>query len=156
MVLRSSGEQLAVRWRRLQQRYAVVIGANRGCVVRRNSRVHCRVEAPCDEVVAGLHRLEPIRVPGATLHRRGRELEDDPVEHMHLVAAQLHLPWAWPDLPVWLTAVPYTAGVTILGLQLRSRARLRYPSRYFHAAHVVLAAVRDELVTAAPATTSAA
>ena len=146
VVLRSSGEDMAAKVRWLRHRYAIVFGANRGCVVRRDSRVQCRVGVSAHELVAAVRTMRRVDAAGASLAIHGRELRYDEIEHLHLVPARLHLPWAWPDLPMWLTVATYAGDLSVLGLLLRSHARIRYPARYFHGAHLALGAVRDAAI----------
>jgi hypothetical protein len=69
----------------------------------------------------------------------------DPFDHEYRVPSRLHLPWSWPDLPVWLGVGEVSTGRCALRLSLRSRKRFRYPMRYYHAAHAVLSALAHYL-----------
>lgn len=62
----------------------------------------------------------------------------DAVDHEYRYAAELHVPWSWPALPVWIGVAEVSSSRSVLRLSLRSRRRLRYPARYFHVAHSVL------------------
>jgi hypothetical protein len=53
----------------------------------------------------------------------------------------LHIPWSWPPLPMWLAVTEHSATTATVSLELRSRRRVRYPYRYFSAAHAALDAM---------------
>ena len=117
---------LTARVRRLVHHYAVTVGPDRGIDRRRQSGVVHRVDAPADDVVTAV---------AATLHSQPVY---DPVEHEFRFPTRLHVPWSWPDLPVWIAVSPLGSARSIVRLSLRSRRRLRYPMRYFHVAHSTL------------------
>ena len=72
----------------------------------------------------------------------------DAVDHEYRYAAKLHVPWSWPELPVWVGVAELSRSTSMLRLSLRSRRRLRYPSRYFHVAHSALGAMADRVHSA--------
>lgn len=111
---------------RLRRRYETAIGAYRDFHPRLQSTVEHRVAQPVAEVIDGL------RLHGATY---------DPFEHEYRVPVELHLTWSWPDLPMWLIVGELSETKCALRLSLRSRRRVRYPKRYFNAAHAALCAL---------------
>jgi hypothetical protein len=115
---------------RLRRRYEAAIGAYRDFHPRLQSTVEHRVAHPVDVVV------EMLFLHGATY---------DPLEHEYRVPVQLHLTWSWPDLPIWLTVGELSATKCALRLSLRSHRRIRYPKRYFTAAHAALRALESYL-----------
>ena len=128
--------------RRLHQRYAATIGAHRPFDPRTQSGVQRRVDVPAARLASALPRIGQISFPGGTLRpASAARLLYDPVNHEHLLPALLHLSWAWPDLPVWLAVGDLSRTTSVLRLSLRSRARLRYPVRYFNGAHSALVAL---------------
>jgi hypothetical protein len=110
---------------RLRHKYEITIGAYGDCEPRTQSNVEHRVGRRADDVIDLLRLDRPMY---------------DPVEHEYRVPIKLHLPWSWPALPMWLAVGELSSTKSALRLSLRSRRRLRYPKRYFHAAH---AALRD-------------
>lgn len=54
---------------------------------------------------------------------------------------RLHLPVSRPELPVRLVVEPWWANRTVVTLSLRPSNRLRYPRRYFDAAHGVVSGI---------------
>lgn len=141
----SAGRRLArvlAGARRLHQRYAASIGAHRAFDPRMQSVVQRRVDVPAASLAGALPRIDQISFPGGTLRpASAARLTYDPVNHEHLLPALLHLSWAWPDLPVWLAVGDFSSTTSVLRLSLRSRARLRYPVRYFNGAHSALVAL---------------
>ena len=115
--------------RRWLHRYATKIGPDRGIDRRRNSAVVHRVDAPAEELVSAV---------AAELHSQPHY---DAVEHEFRFPTRLHVPWSWPELPVWIGIAPLTPSRSIVRLSLRSHRRLRYPARYFHVAHSWLASL---------------
>jgi hypothetical protein len=63
--------------------------------------------------------------------------------------ATLRLRWSWPALPVWITVEPWWRSRTIATVALRTTRRVRYPRRYFGAAHVAMREFND-LITELP------
>jgi hypothetical protein len=108
---------------RLRRKYRVTIGAYADCEPRRQSTVVHRVGRRADDVVDRLCLDRALY---------------DSVEHEYRVPISLHLPWSWPALPMWLAVGELSSTKSTLRLSLRSRRRLRYPKRYFHAAHTAL------------------
>ncbi|MEY2422913.1 MAG: hypothetical protein QOI95_2980 [Acidimicrobiaceae bacterium] len=115
----------------LRHRYDVAIGAYRDFDPRLLSTVEHRVDLSADAVIAHLHLYR------ATF---------DPFEREHRVPFVLHLPWSWPALPMWLSVSETSPTMSALRLSLRSRRRLRYPKRYFHAAHAALRNLESDLL----------
>ena len=60
------------------------------------------------------------------------------MNHEYRLRARLHVAWSWPDLPVRLAVGELGPDTSALRLSLRARRRLRYPARYFDAAHTAL------------------
>ena len=108
---------------RIRHRYDVTIGAYRGFNPRTQSAVVHRVGYRADEVV------DALRLDDAAY---------DPFEHEFRVPVDLHVPWSWPDLPMWLCVGEVSSTACTLRLSLRSRRRLRYPRRYFNTAHTAV------------------
>jgi hypothetical protein len=78
--------------------------------------------------------------------RQLRLTQYDAVNREYRRPTRLHLAWSWPELPMWLSVAELSATQCALRLSLRSRHRLRYPARYFHAAHSVLDKLAAALV----------
>ena len=127
--------KLAVR--RLVHVYAVTVGVDRGIDPRRQSVVEHRVEGAAPDVAR--------RLAEAT----GAPPMYDEVDHEFRFPTRMHVAWAWPDLPMWLAVAELSPTRCALRLSLRSRKRLRYPSRYFHVAHRTLADVERRVRSAA-------
>jgi hypothetical protein len=105
---------------RLRRKYEIAIGAHQAFNPRVQSTVEHRVGHRADDVI------DALRLDGAFY---------DAFEHEFRVPIDLHLPWSWPDLPMWLSVGELSPTTCALRLSLRSRRRLRYPRRYFNAAH---------------------
>ena len=109
---------------------------------RRNSRVRQHVFLPFAQV----QRRLPVE---ATVVRAGSgrlELTTsfEPVAGGAVQArATLRLWGSWPTLPVWVTVEPWWRSRTVATLTLRSSRRLRYPRRYFGAAHAAMREMSD-------------
>jgi hypothetical protein len=116
---------------RLRHRYALTIGAYRDFDPRLHPTVEHRVVLRVDEVI------DKLCLRGAIYNL---------LEHEYRVPYELHLPWSWPALPMWLSVAELSSTRSALRLSLRSRRRLRYPRRYFNAAHTALTSL--ELVLA--------
>jgi hypothetical protein len=152
--LRAPGEVTALRVveraRQLRHTYLAQIGAHRGFNPRHHA-VHHRLGMGAGDVVVAL-RASPVErhwtAEGFDLAADVTDSAFDSVEHEHRFAARLHLAWSWPDLPVWLAIGELTPSRCTLRLMLRSRHRVRYPARYFHAAHAALTALERELAPA--------
>ena len=127
--------------------YERTIGTHRDFHPRTHSRVEHRIDRRADDALADLcHDPElrvsvgPLRLTGDPTHARY-----DTVEHEYRMPSRLHLPWSWPDLPMWLAVGEVSSTRGALRLSLRSRRRMRYPVRYFHAAHAVLTRLESRL-----------
>jgi len=107
--------------------YEVSIGEYRALSPRRQSRVERRVHGNVDDVRRAL----------------GLPFEYDPVIHEHRAAAELRVPWSWPRLPIWIGVSEVATGRAAISITLRSRRRIRYPRRYYAAAHSRLRAIRS-------------
>jgi len=130
--------------------YERTIGTHRDFHPRAHSRVEHRIDRRADDVLADLRHepelrvsLGPLRLTGDASHARY-----DTVEHEYRMPCRLHLPWSWPDLPMWLAVGEVSTTRGALRLSLRTRRRMRYPARYFHAAHAVLTRLESRLVQA--------
>jgi hypothetical protein len=119
---------------RLRYKYNIAIGAYRAFDPRRQSTVEHRVGHRADDVI------DALRLDDAFY---------DPFEHEFRVPVDLHLPWSWPDLPMWLSVGELSPTMCTLRLSLRSRRRLRYPRRYFNAAHAAVSRLESEITAAA-------
>jgi hypothetical protein len=121
------------RFERLRRKYEIAIGAYRTFNPRTQSSVEHRVGHRADAVIDALH------LEGA---------QYDPIEHEFRVPVDLHVPWSWPDLPMWLSVGEVSSTSCRLRLSLRSRRRLRYPRRYFSVAHATVSELERVLTTA--------
>jgi len=110
--------------------------------LRQRSLVECHLRAPFAAVatVLGpgvrtdrLHVVGPLRPIGA-----------DPSEGVR-APARLQVSWSWPDLPVWVSVRPWSSTRSVLGIELRSHRRPRYPRRYFGLGHRALNGLRAVL-----------
>ena len=115
---------------RLRRRYDVAIGAYRDFEPRRQSTVEHRVGRTAEDV------LGQLGFDGAIYDR---------FEHEYRAPVDLHVSWSWPDLPMWLSVGELSSTTCAVRLSLRSRRRLRYPKRYFNAAHAALARIEARL-----------
>jgi hypothetical protein len=115
---------------RARRRYVLAVGQDRGYDPRVSPRVEHRVGRPAGEVACVVVRSVPVdAVLGTAYDADTRQLR---------VPVALHIPFSWPSLPMWLAVTEHSAGCGTVSLELRSRRRLRYPYRYFSAAHAVL------------------
>ena len=121
---------------RVRRKYYVAIGAYRDFHPRLQSTVEHRVGLRADTVIDAL-----CGDGGAFVY--------DLSGHEYRAPFDLHLPWSWPALPMWLSVGEMSSTKSALRLSLRSRRRLRYPARYFDAAHTALATIEQRLRTAA-------
>jgi hypothetical protein len=112
--------------RRARFRYAIVIANNRDSDPRMRSTVEHRISRRADEVVDLLSR------------DRGRRFAYDTIDREYRLPVDLRLAWSWPRLPMWLGVGELSRAQCALRLSLRSRRRIRYPARYFYAAHSLL------------------
>src|SRR4029077_12302100 len=114
---------------------------------RLHSRVEHRIARRPDDVLAALSRRDQLVVSVGALRLVGdpSRTEYDGFEHEYRMPCRLHLPWSWPELPMWLGIGEVSATKGALRLSLRSRKRVRYPARYFHAAHAVLNGLESRL-----------
>jgi hypothetical protein len=115
---------------RLRRRYDLTIGAYRDFEPRLHPTVERRVDLRADDVIEQL-------CPRGAIY--------DALEHEYRVRFELHIPWSWPALPMWLTVSEASSTKCALRLSLRSRRRMRYPRRYFHAAHAALRDVESRI-----------
>jgi hypothetical protein len=129
-----AGRSLAALARRIHARYEVAIGYHRGWDPRRVVVEH-RVPGGALQVLDRVCR-PPAR--SSRLRRYTDSLAYDAVNHEYRLRARLHVPWSWPDLPMRLAVGELGPDVTALRLSLHARRRLRYPARYFDAAHRAL------------------
>jgi hypothetical protein len=127
------------------RRYRAVIGNHRGCDPRRGIVEH-RVARNALDVVAALcsEPIVRVEVDGRSLIADGASVAYDGFELEHRLRASLRLRWSWPALPVWIAVSAQANGTCALRISLRRRRRIRYPSRYFHAAHTLLQALADQ------------
>jgi hypothetical protein len=135
----------------VKQDYERTIGTHRDFHPRTHSRVEHRIDRRADDALADLcHDTElqlsvgPLRLTGDASRARY-----DIVEHEYRMPCRLHLPWSWPDLPMWLAVGEISSTRGALRLSLRSRRRMRYPVRYFHATHAVLTGLESRLTRTA-------
>jgi hypothetical protein len=132
------GDHLARRFataaRRIRERYEVAIGAHRGWDPRRAVIEH-RVPTNAIDLLDRMSR--PPRRARRLRHDSG-SLAYDAVNHEYWFRARLHVPWSWPDLPMRIAIGEQSPTTSTLRLSLRARRRLRYPARYFDAAHQAL------------------
>ena len=134
LLRRASNRSPAVNFRppgsefieRVRFRYNVTIGVYRGFNPRTQSTVERRLERRAHDVIGALCT-------------DGDVFAYDALEHEYRLPVDLHLAWSWPDLPMWLTVGEVSSTKCALRLSLRSRRRVRYPARYFDAAHSALA-----------------
>lgn len=91
---------------------------------RLHSAVERRVSRPLDEVVGRLFGTD--RPPF------------DAIADEYRLRTTLHIPYSWPRLPMWFAVAAFSDTHSLLRLSLRSHKRLRYPARYFSAAHDAL------------------
>jgi len=133
-------ERLAAVVAAMKQDYARTIGTHRDFHPRMHSRVEHRIEQPATDALATLCREGDLHVEAGPLRLTADDAQPryDPYEHEYRLPCHLHLPWSWPELPMWLAIGEFSSTRGTLRLSLRSRKRLRYPARYFHAAHAVL------------------
>jgi hypothetical protein len=131
----------------VHHRYEMTVGVTRGFDPRTQSRVERRVDGLAVEVLDRLCDEDalPFAVGALGLDGDRRALVYDAFEREYRWPAELHLPWSWPDLPMWLAVGELTSARCALRLRLRSRRRLRYPVRYFSAAHTVLGGLESRL-----------
>ena len=124
----------------VKQDYARTIGTHRDFSPRLHSRVEHRIGQRADDALAALSRSNELTVSAGPLRLVGdpSRTEYDGFEHEYRMPCRLHLPWSWPELPMWLAVGEVSATKGALRLSLRSRRRVRYPARYFHSAHAVL------------------
>jgi len=131
--------------------YERTIGTHRDFHPRTHSRVEHRIDRRADDALADLSHARELRVSVGPLLLTGdaSRAQYDAVEHEYRVPCRLHLPWSWPDLPMWLAVGEISSTRGALRLSLRSRRRMRYPVRYFHAAHAVLTSLESRLTRTA-------
>jgi hypothetical protein len=140
------GRRLVTIARRIRARYEARFGMHRGWSPRRSVVEH---RVPGDALLV----LDRLRQGGAfrsgdrhvRLSGDARTPTYDAVDHEYRVRSRLHLAWSWPELPMRLAVGELTPTMCTLRLSLRSRRRLRYPARYFDAAHGALTALERRL-----------
>ena len=138
--LRRLHEQLV----RAQRWHGVVFGNHRDTNPRLRSVVEHRVRGPVTDVVRQLCADGGIELDGLIADERVAHY--DAVDREYRIRARLRLVWSWPQLPMWLSVGELSSTQSALRLSLRSRKRVRYPARYFHAAHAALDGVAARLV----------
>jgi len=131
----------------VRQDYARTIGTHRDFHPRTHSRVEHRIDARATDALASLCRDGDVDVHAGPVRLTvdGTRPAYDRYEHEYRMPCRLHLPWSWPDLPMWLAIGEVSTTRGALRLSLRSRKRVRYPARYFHAAHAVLSRLESRL-----------
>jgi hypothetical protein len=117
---------------RLRRKYYVAIGAYRDFHPRLQSTVEHRVGLRADTVID-------------VLAGDGKGFVYDSSGHEYRAPFDLRLAWSWPALPMWLSVGEMSSTKSALRLSLRSRRRLRYPARYFDAAHAALQELESRL-----------
>jgi hypothetical protein len=138
--------RLSAAAQRAQRRYEMTIGVHHGFDPRRRSAVEHRVPLPARDVINALWRDDGRRsATSLTLAADPASTIYDPGAHEYRLPAELHVTWSWPRLPMWLTVGELSATSCTLRLSLRSRRRLRYPTRYFHATHSALSRLEGQL-----------
>lgn len=117
-------------------------------LVRHHSEVRHFAWQPFEDLVESIGRSGPIetRVGRVRLRCGSGRMRDDPPRFE--ADGRLHLPASRPDLLVSLAIEPWWRNRSAVTLRIRPSHRLRYPRRYFDAAHGVV----SEL-TSAPAAT---
>ena len=135
---------LQQRARRLRRSHVRTIGIHRGFDPRRQSVVEHRLHGRAVDVAGAVAGI----AGGALRDPRPDAMAYDPVEHEFRLPAEMHVPWSWPDLPVWVGVAELTSSICALRISLRSRRRLRYPARYFDTAHCALAEVERRIEAA--------
>ena len=128
-------------WQRWYRRRAATTGMRRGFDIRRQSMCEHRLDMAAPPVAQALDTAATVRVIAPAVY--------DAVDHEYRYAATLHVPWSWPALPVWIGVAELSRSTSMLRLSLRSRRRLRYPSRYFHVAHSALGAIEQRISSTA-------
>ena len=131
---------------RIQCRYQATIGTHRGWNPRRAVIEH-RIPAGAIEVLDRVSRA-PRR--SRSLRHDTASLAYDAVNHEYRFRGRLRLPWSWPPLPVRLAVGELTPTTSTLRLSLRARRRLRYPVRYFDAAHQALTDLESHSFESSP------
>jgi hypothetical protein len=131
--------------------YERTIGTHRDFHPRTHSRVEHRIDCRADDALADLCHDTALQLSVGPLRLTGdaSRAQYDTVEHEYRLPCRLHLPWSWPDLPMWLAVGEISSTRGALRLSLRSRRRMRYPVRYFHAAHAVLTSLESRLTRTA-------
>ena len=127
--------------------YERTIGTHRDFHPRLHSRVEHRIDRRAGDALADLCHDPELRVSVGPLRLTAdpTHAQYDTVEHEYRMPCRMHLPWSWPDLPMWLAVGEVSSTRGALRLSLRSRRRMRYPVRYFHAAHAVLTRLESRL-----------
>ena len=138
---RTPGSKLAdvlgAEWRRWRHRRATTVGLRRGFDIRRQSTCEHRLDLAAPAVAQALDAGAGVRLISPAVY--------DAVDHEYRYAAKLHVPWSWPELPVWIGIAELSQSTSMLRLSLRSHRRLRYPLRYFHVAHSALGAIAQQM-----------
>ncbi len=142
-----SWDRVALPARRARDRYAVTIGVHRIYRPRRQSHVQHRLLRSAADVLGDLSSgVLTASDAGPYLQLEPPIVASAGPPPGHRIAGQLHIPWSYPELPVWLTVSAWSSRDCILDIALRSRRRLRYPWRYYDASHRVLDLLGRELL----------
>ena len=134
-------EHLAANAQDLRVEYARRVAPHRGFDRRRQSVVERRVQARAADVVRSLGSAGRLEFPEGSLQVLTTTGAFDRVNHEHSLPARLQLAWSWPSLPVVVAATEFSTSTTVLRLRLRRTTRVRYPLRYYEAAHAALEVV---------------
>lgn len=131
----------------MKRDYDRTIGTHRDVRPRTHSRVEHRIDRRADAAFDALRCRDTIEIRMGSLRLMADTTQPhyDPFEHEYRLPARLHLPWSWPELPMWLSVGEISSTRGALRLSLRSHKRLRYPIRYFHTAHAVLSRLEAAL-----------
>ena len=129
------------------RRYERTVGTHRDFRPRLQSRVEHRIPWRADDTLDAIRDLGELRLSVGSLRLTGdpSRTDYDAVEHEYRLPCTLHLPWSWPELPMWLAVGEVSTTGGALRLSLRTRRRVRYPARYFAAAHAVLSGLESRL-----------
>ena len=134
-------EHLGSTARTLHTEYARRVAPHRGFDRRRQSVVERRVPARAFDVVRALGAAGCLEFAEGSLRPLTTSSVFDRVNREHVLPARLQLAWSWPSLPVVVGATDFSNTTTVLRVRLRRTSRVRYPIRYYEAAHAALEAL---------------